>query len=85
MYPIPVPTRFRPALPTRPERHPFMTDPHRDPNPDSPPREDDRGSIEQIDEPRDPRQPEPTIDDAVPDAGNGAVGGTDGMVKNQDE
>lgn len=57
----------------------------RDPNPDSPPTEDDRGSIEQIDEPRDPREPDPTIDDASPDAGNGAFGGTDGVVKNQDD
>ena len=61
-----------------------MTGRPRDPNPDSPPIEDDRGSIEQIDEPRDPRQPDPRVDDPVPDTGNGAVGGTDGVTKNQD-
>lgn len=40
-----------------------MTDPSREPNPDSPPQEEDRGSVEQIDEPRDPRSPEPAVDD----------------------
>ena len=62
-----------------------MTDPNREPNPDSPPIEDDRGSIEQIDDPRDPRDPDPAIDDPRPDARNGAVGGTDGITKNQDD
>lgn len=52
-----------------------MTDPRRDPNPDSPPRDDDRGSIEQVDEPRERESP---------DARDGAVGGTDGVTKNQD-
>lgn len=53
-----------------------MTERRRDPNPDSPPREDGRGSIEQVDNPR---------DNETPDARNGAVGGTDGVTKNQDD
>lgn len=61
-----------------------MTNPHREPNPDSPPREEDRGSIEQIDDPRERDDADPVIDDAAPDAGNGAVGGTDGVTRNQD-
>lgn len=40
-----------------------MTNPNRDPNPDSPPVDDDRGSIEQID---DPREPGPVVDDPAP-------------------
>ena len=48
-----------------------MTDRTNDQSPDSRPRDDDRGSIEGVDRPEtaDPR--------------NGAVGGTDGAVKNQ--
>lgn len=43
-----------------------MTDPHREPNPDSLPQEYDRGSIEQIDDPRDPRE-EPGVEDLPTD------------------
>lgn len=55
-----------------------MSGPRREPNPDSPPRDDDRGSIEQVDQPRE-------RDDDAPDARNGAVGGTDGVTRNQDD
>lgn len=64
-----------------------MIDPNSRPdaNPDSPPRDDDRGSVETLDPPNSGR--EDTIDntEGAPDPRNGAVGGTDGMVKNQDD
>lgn len=55
-----------------------MTDREPDPNPDSPPNEADRGSVESLDR-------QPTTHDDTPDARNGAVGGADGVVKNQDD
>lgn len=65
-----------------------MTDGPADPHPDSPPRDDDRGSIEQVDDggghDRDPG-PDDLAPGAAPDADNGSVGGTDGVVKNQDD
>ncbi len=62
-----------------------MTDPNSRPdaNPDSPPRDDDRGSIETLDP---PHSREDQVDDVegAPDPQDGAVGGTDGVTKNQD-
>lgn len=64
-----------------------MTDPNSRPDahPDSPPRDEERGSIEALDPPTGER--EDAIDDIEgnPDPRNGAVGGTDGVVKNQDD
>lgn len=53
-----------------------MTDRTSDQAPDSRPRDEDRGSIETVDRPR---------DDETPDPRNGAVGGTDGVTRNQDD
>ena len=63
-----------------------MPDPNQRPdaNPDSPPRSEDRGSVESLDQIDGHDHAEDDID-GTPDAGTGAVGGTDGIVKNQDD
>lgn len=56
-----------------------MPDRQTDPNPDSPPRDDDRGSVESLDQP----DAGSRASEESPDPANGAVGGTDGVTKNQ--
>jgi hypothetical protein len=57
-----------------------MNDRRTDPNPDSPPRDEDRGSIESLDRPAPDRDSEEGGSPA-PEPANGS----DGIVKNQDD
>lgn len=60
-----------------------MTDRRPDTNPDSPPREDERGSVESLDQPG-AREHDAADVEGDPDPQDGAVGGTDGITKNQE-
>lgn len=61
-----------------------MTNRPRDPHPDSPPRDDPFQAIEEATD-TDGRERDAVVDDAQPEPRNGSVGGTDGVVKNQDD
>lgn len=56
-----------------------MTDRSTEPNPDSPPRDQDRGSVESVDRPATERASEEGAPSPEP------ANGSDGIVKNQDD
>lgn len=61
-----------------------MNDPNRDPDVTYDPDENEIDTANKDNQPDD-EDSSAVLDDASPDARNGAVGGTDGITKNQDD
>lgn len=62
-----------------------MTDPNRDPNLTYDPEDTEVTQVIDGQKKPDDEDADAVLDDASPDARNGAVGGTDGITKNQDD
>lgn len=62
-----------------------MTDPNRDPDVTYDPADSEADPAASDRERVTGETPDAALDDASPDARNGAVGGTDGVTKNQDD
>lgn len=62
-----------------------MTDPDRDPDVTYDPADSEAYPADSNDNRPAGDRPDAALDDATPDARNGAVGGTDGVTKNQDD